>query len=198
MADHNASRRTLLAGTLGGSALGGFVLASGDPAEAFSVPSDPTSSFFLKIDGIPGDSIDSQFPDTISVFDWSWGVTNSISPVNTGGGAGKSKPHDFTFVSPMSVASPKLFLACAKGTHINKATLSARKQGGKEPYLVITMQNVFVTSYQTAPGPEDAFPRDVADLAYGAVTISYTTQNPEGGVGRTVTAGFDFLRNASV
>jgi type VI secretion system secreted protein Hcp len=198
MTEHTASRRTLLAGTLGGSALGGLVLASPDAAEAVTIPTDPTSSFFLAIDGIPGDSVDKQFAKTIDVLDWSWGVNTAISPTNTGSGAGKSKPQPFTFVARTSSASPKLFLACAKGTHFKSATLSARRSGDAAfVYLTIKLQNLFVTSYQVAPAPTDAFPLDVVQLEYGAVTISYTPQTAAGGPGTKVTAGFDFIKNTT-
>jgi type VI secretion system secreted protein Hcp len=181
---------------LGGTTLGGLLVASADSAEAVSVPADPTSSFFLVVDGIPGDSTDAGFPKSIEVLDWSWGVTSVISPTNTGSGAGKSKPGPFTFVARMSSASPKLFLACAKGTHIKTATLSARK-AGETPvvYLKIKLQNLFVTSVHDAPDPGDAFPLEVVTLEYGAVTITYIQQNPAGGIGTTVTAGFDFIKN---
>jgi len=196
MTEHTASRRTLLAGTLGGSALGGLVLGSAESAEAVSVPTDPTNDFFLDIDGIPGDSVEATFPKTIEVLDWSWGVTTAISPTNTGSGAGKSKPQPFRFVAHTSSASPKLFLACAKGTHIKTATLSARRAGvGAPVYLTIKLQNLFVTSYQVAPAPTDAAPIDVAQLEYGGVTITYTKQNDAGGIGTKVTAGFDFIKN---
>jgi type VI secretion system secreted protein Hcp len=196
MTEHTASRRTLLAGTLGGSALGGLVLASSDAAEAITIPTDPSSDFFLAIDGIPGDSLDARLPKTIEVLDWSWGVSSAISPTNTGGGAGKSKPRPFTFVARTSSASPKLFLACAKGTHIPSATLTARRVGDLPfVYLTIKLQNLFVTSYQVAPAPTDAYPLDVAQLEYGAVTITYTPQKQDGSAGAKVTAGFDFIKN---
>ncbi len=195
MADHSTTRRTLIAGTLGSSAFGGLVLASGGTAEAVEIPSDPSVSYFLAIDGIPGESLDERFPDTIDVLDWSWGVTNAISPTNTGHGVGKSKPAPFTFVSRTSVASPKLFLACATGKHIKSATLHGRKSGLAQPFLTIALGNLFVTSYKEAPGPVDAYPLDVVNLEYGAVTISYLQQNADGAGGRTVVAGFDFIKN---
>jgi type VI secretion system secreted protein Hcp len=197
MADHTTTRRTLLAGTLGGSALGGLVLGSDDAIAAVSVPSDPSSDFFLDVDGIPGDSLDARFPKTIEVLDWSWGVTTAISPTNTGSGAGKSKPQPFTFVARTGSASPKLFLACAKGTHIKKATLTARRVGDPPfVYLTIKLQNVFVTSYEVAPSPTNAAPFDVVRLEYGAVTVTSIVQNDRG-VGVPVTAGFDFIKNAA-
>ena len=198
MTDHTTTRRTLLAGTLGGSALGGLVLGSDDAIAAVSVPSDPSSDFFLTVDGIPGDSVDKQFPKSIEVLDWSWGVSSAISPTNGGSGAGKSKPQPLTFVARTSSASPRLFLSCAKGTHIKTATLTARRSGELPfVYLTIKLQNLFVTSYQVAPAPVDAFPLDVVRLEYGAVTVSYTPQGPDGRPLPKVTAGFDFIRDVA-
>ena len=196
MTDHVATRRTLLAGTLGGTALGGLVLGTTDSAEAITIPTAPSSDFFLVIDGIPGESVDQQFPKSIEVLDWSWGVNTAISPTNTGSGASKSKPQPFTFVARISVATPKLFLACAKGTHIKTATLTSRKAGETpQVNLVLKLENLFVTSDHVAPGPVDAFPLEVVQLEYGKVTVSYTEQSPAGGIGKTVTAGYDFLKN---
>lgn len=198
MTQHTASRRSLLAGTLGGSALGGLVLGAADAAEAVTVPSDPGSSFFLAIDGIPGDATDQALPKTIETLDWSFGVATAISPTNTGAGVGKSKPQPFTFVSRMSSASPKLFLACAKGTHIPTAKLTARR-AGEVPfvYLTLTLKNLFVTSYQTSPDPVNAFPLDVVRIEFGLVTVSFTAQKPDGSAGKAVTAGFDFIKNVA-
>jgi type VI secretion system secreted protein Hcp len=198
MSQQAASRRSLLAGTLGGSALGGLVLATPDSADAVTVPSDPGSSFFLAIDAIPGDETDADVPRTIRVLDWSFGAATAISPTNTGAGVGKSKPQPFTFVTRMSSASPKLFLACAKGTHIPTATLTARRVGAVPfVYLELTLKNLFVTSYQAAPHPVDAFPLDVVRLEYGAVRIAVKVQNLDGSA-RTVTTGFDFIENVVV
>ena len=114
MADHTATRRTLLAGTLGGSALGGLVLTT-DAEAAVTVPSAPAVDFFVALAGVPGESEDAQFPHTFDTLDWSFGETTSVSPTNTGSGVGKSRPQPFVFVAHTSVASPKLFLAWAKG-----------------------------------------------------------------------------------
>jgi type VI secretion system secreted protein Hcp len=48
------------------------------------------SSYFLKIDGIPGESLDSKHKDEIDVLSWSWGETQP-APANPGAGAGSGK-----------------------------------------------------------------------------------------------------------
>src|SRR6187549_606669 len=70
--------------------------------------------WFLKIDGIVGDSIDANHKGEIDVLSWSWGVTHAgggAGPGGGGGGAGKASFQDFHFVSRISKASPALFLS---------------------------------------------------------------------------------------
>ena len=75
-------------------------------------------SWFLKIDGVQGESTDISHKDEIGVLSWSWGVSHpSGVGTGSGGGAGKAAFQDFQFVTRVSKASPVLFLSCATGTH---------------------------------------------------------------------------------
>ena len=103
MADHSTTRRTLLAGTLGGSALGGLVLTT-DAEAAVSVPSAPAVDFFVDLAGVPGESQSEQFPNTFDTLDWSFGETTSVGPTNTGNGVGKVRPQPF--VIPTAASGP--------------------------------------------------------------------------------------------
>ena len=86
--------------------------------------------YFLKIDGIPGESTDSKHKNEIDIESWSWGEANSGSHAyGGGGGAGKVSVQDFNFTMHVNKASPKLFLACATGQHIKEALLTCRKAG---------------------------------------------------------------------
>ena len=104
------------------------------------MPTQPASAFFLLINGIKGDSTNVAHPKTIEVLDWTFGVDTAISPTNTGSGAGKSKPRDFTFVARTTIASPALFLATAKGTHFTAATLYARRTNVEQPFDYLTVK----------------------------------------------------------
>ncbi len=104
--------------------------------------------FFLKIDGIDGESSDAKHKNEIDIGAWSWGVVQSGAGAGGGGrGAGKVSMQDFQFVMNLSKASPKLLLACASGKHIKQATLTARKAGtGKQEYLTFKFSDVLVSS----------------------------------------------------
>ena len=84
--------------------------------------------YFLKVEGIDGESTDDKHKGEIDLESWSWGETNSGSfAAGGGGGAGKVVMQDLHVVSKMSKASPNLMIACATGQHIKKAVLTSRK-----------------------------------------------------------------------
>ena len=88
--------------------------------------------WFLKIDGIDGDSTSVQHKGEIDVQSWSWGVARPARRAGAsggGGGAGRASFQDFHFVSRISKASPALFLACATGQHHKEATLTGERAG---------------------------------------------------------------------
>lgn len=195
---HTSSRRAVLAGALSTGALGtGALGAVTMPSAAVDdIPTNPTSQFWLQIGAIVGDSVSAAHPKVIDVLTWSFGADTTISPFNTGSGPSKSKPRDFTFIARMGSHSPLLFLAAAKGQKFLKATLWARKSSGTSDYLVVTLENVYVTSYSTAPSDFDATPMDVVRLDIGEVTHTFKPQKPDGSLGTPITARFDFVTNA--
>src|SRR4026207_2227247 len=102
---------------------------------------------FMKIDGIKGESGDDKHKDEIDVLSWSWGMSNSGSAhVGGGAGAGKVNVQDLSFTKYVDSSSPKLLLACCKGTHYTEANLIVRKAGDNPvEYIKIKMEEVMVT-----------------------------------------------------
>ena len=111
----------------------------------------------------------------IELNSWSWGVTNGGSAYSTtsGAGTGKVSFHDLSFTKKVDAASPKLFLHCAKGTHFQKVTLTSRKAGETpQEYLVITLEEVLITSIQLAgSGPGDEIPSEQVTLNFAKATM---------------------------
>ena len=77
---------------------------------------------FLKLDGIKGESTDTQHREEIDVASFSWGLSQQRT-MGTGGGsgAGKADFRDLQVITNVSQASPQLLLACAAGRHIQTA-----------------------------------------------------------------------------
>jgi type VI secretion system secreted protein Hcp len=150
--------------------------------------------YFLKIDGIKGESHVDGHKDEIQLESWSWGESNSGTFASGGGGgAGKVHMQDFHFVMHYNVSSPKLFLACATGQHIAKANLTCRKAGGKQnPYLKVEFTDVLVSSYQSGGSAHgDILPTDQISLNFAKIKIEYDLQDEKGATQNAGNAGYD-------
>jgi type VI secretion system secreted protein Hcp len=133
--------------------------------------------FFLKIDGIKGESTDTQHKDHIQIESFSWGVSNS-STVTGGGSAGKATFKEFTVTKKTDRSSPPLMLSCAAGTHIPSATFVVRRaaEPGAPPtegYYVITLNDVLVSSFSTAGNGTDDKPTESVSLNFAKIEFSY-------------------------
>lgn len=156
--------------------------------------------YFLKIEGIDGESNDSKHKGEIEIESFSWGETQSGSSAGGGGGgAGKVSMQDFHFVMKINKASPKLFLACATGEHIKKAVLIARKAGKtQQEYLKWTFSDLLISSYQTGGSQGDAIPTDQVSFNFTKIEVEYKEQKPDGSLGAAIPAGYNLKENKTV
>lgn len=140
--------------------------------------------FFLKIDGIKGESRDAKHAGQIEIESFSWGLSNPGSAgVGGGGAAGKVSMQDFHFVTPVSTASPQLMLGCATGKHLKQAILTVRKAGGKqEDYLTVKMTDILVSSFQQGGAGGDVQPMDQVSLNFSKVELQVVGEDAAGRV----------------
>ena len=159
------------------------------------------ADYFLKIDGIEGESHDEKHPGEIQLDSWSWGASQGgTMSAGGGGGAGKVNMQDFHFTMTVNKAAPKLVLACASGQHIPKAVLICRKAGKEQQeFLKYTFSDLLVSSYQTGgSGGSSALPVEQISLNYTKIEIEYKEQKADGSLGGAVTAGWDLKKNSKV
>lgn len=152
------------------------------------------ADYFLKVDGIEGESPDHKHKNEIQLESWSFGASQSgTMAYGGGGGAGKVSMQDFHFVMKANKASPKLFLACATGDHIKSATLVCRKAGKEQQeYLKFTFTECLVSSYQTGGSSHsDVLPLDQISLNFGKIEFEYKEQKADGTLGGAVKSGYD-------
>ena len=157
--------------------------------------------WFLKVDGIPGESTDVAHKDEIDVLAWSWGLSQAgpAGGSGGGGGAGKAEFEDFHFVTRISQASPKLFLAAAAGTHIKWAALTGVRGSAKKgaEYLKYKLSDVLVTSVNHDASEPEA-PTEQFSLGYSKFEISYKPTTAKGTLGSSIDAGWDLKSNKKV
>ena len=155
------------------------------------------SDIFAKIGDIKGESTDSKHKDEIDIMSFSWGMSNTASSASGGGGgAGKVQFQDFHFTTNTNKSSPKLFLACATGEHIKEATITVLRPGeNRQQYIVIKMNDVLISSYQTGGSSGADRPTDQVSMAFAKIEYSYTPQRADGSLDAAVTEGWDLKAN---
>jgi type VI secretion system secreted protein Hcp len=172
-----------------------------DKASAQPVPFTPAlapgltgpNDYFLKIDGVAGESRDFKHKDEIDILSFSWGASQPGR-----GGAPKVQMEDMKFVMRVNKASPKLMLHCATGEHIKGAILTVRKAGkDQQEYLKWTLTDVLVSSYKTG-GSQGTIPADEFALDFGRIDVEYKEQRPDGSLGGSTRFGFDLKANKAL
>jgi type VI secretion system secreted protein Hcp len=148
--------------------------------------------YFLKIDGIQGESRDDRHKDEIDIESFSWGETQSGTfAVGGGGGSGKVSMQDFHFTMTVNKASPALFLACAQGEHIKNAILTCRKAGkDQQEFMKVTMNDVLVSSFQIG-GAGGVVPTDQISLNFAKIEVEYKEQDATGKLVGSIKKWFD-------
>jgi type VI secretion system secreted protein Hcp len=156
--------------------------------------------YFIKFDGIKGESADAKHKDEIDIESWSWGETQTgSSGTGGGGGAGKVQMQDFHFVMKLNRASISLMKACATGQHIKMATLTARKAGkDQQEYLTIKFTDILVSSFQTGGSEQgQAVPTDQVSFNFAKIEVEYKPQKPDGAAAPPEQFKFDLKSNKS-
>jgi type VI secretion system secreted protein Hcp len=154
------------------------------------------AGFFLKIDGIKGESIDAVHRDSIEVLSWSWGASNASTSTAGGGGAGAGKVsmQDFHFTCKLDKSSPWLALAVADGKHIPTADLHLRAPhapGTQAPpdFYKVTFKDLIVTSYSmsgSSSSSSDSSAEHSFKVSFSQITFTHTAAD-----GTVTSTGWD-------
>jgi len=155
---------------------------------------------FLKVDGAPGESMDSQHKDWIEILSYHHGVQQPVSTVvSSSGGATAERANftAFTVTKLVDKSSPKLFEACFTGRHIKEVVIEVCRAGGdKQKFMEIKMEKVLISNYDHDGGGNADFPVESVSFAPATIKMTYSQQKREDGtVGGSVAAGWDLMAN---
>ena len=151
--------------------------------------------YFLKLDGIEGESQDEKHKNEIQIMSWSWGASQVSSVSGTGGsGAGKADLSDFSIMTNFDKATPKFFKSICAGAHIKTGMMFAIKSGSDgKPYLKVDFKELFVSSLQISASSE--IPTVSLSFTYNEIKIDYSVQNEQGNLTSTGPVTFNLKEN---
>jgi type VI secretion system secreted protein Hcp len=165
-------------------------------ASAQVVTSGEPVIYFLKLEGIEGESEHSLHKDELVITSYSWEESSMDVPhLGGGGGRAAAEIEDFNFTAPLSKASPKLMQSVAQGNSIDEAVFTVRKvMGDQQPVLLeVKLERVFVTDYHTSSigyRPIESF-----SLNFAKITYTYYVYDDAGNFEETIVGGWNVEAN---
>jgi type VI secretion system secreted protein Hcp len=144
---------------------------------------------FLWIDGIAGNSSDSEHKNWIEITAFNIAATQAISrTASSAGDAAVGRVHlsQFCIVKQVDSASPKMLQACCSGERFKKiATHIYRAGGEKQKYVEYSFEDVIISGIHSGnnydPIPS-SFPEEVVWFEYAKANMVYSQQNPATGL----------------
>jgi type VI secretion system secreted protein Hcp len=153
--------------------------------------------YFLKLDGIDGESQDAKHTNQIELLSWSFGGTQGgIRNTGQGLSQGKVDLQDFGFQMNANKASPAIFAAMCGGDHIKSAILTACKAGKEQQeYLKWTFTEVMVSSYSTSGSSEN--PVESITLTFNECKQSYAPSKKDGSLAAAIEKTYNRSTNVN-
>jgi len=155
---------------------------------------------YLQIEGIKGESMDSNHPGWIELTSAQWGVTQPKSATaSTAGGhtAERCEHKTIAFTKLVDLASPLLMQTCSMGKTVPKAKLEfMRADGDGKPikYYEVELENVII-SHKDQVVHEGSILHDSIGLRFSKVRWKYTQQKIAGGASGNTAGGWDLACN---
>ncbi len=158
---------------------------------------------FANFGDIKGECTDKDHKDWIMILSYDHGVTQpaSVTQKTAGGRTAEAVNHqEFKIVKLVDAATPKLYEAACKGTHIPEITIEVWRAGGDPlKYLEVKLKDTLISGVVTNGNPsgQHGFPTETVSLVYGAIEWTYTKQKPDGTAGGNVAAKWNVSQGAA-
>ena len=169
------------------------------------------SDFFIKLDGIDGESNDKAHGKWIEVVNFKHGSLQNITAGRTTDVSGRGSFTPFTFVHMLDKATPKIQQFCMNGQKIAKVTFNVCRAiaGVQVPVYEVTMENCKIVRAEVetvVPGTSGdvvlpladnaAAPTETVDIVAGKITWKYTAIKADNTKDGAVEAAFNQVENA--
>lgn len=152
------------------------------------------TNIYLKLDGLPGESMDHQHKDWIEVESFNWGVDNPASfAIGQGGQATQAHIAAISLQKQCDKSSVAMFKACTTGKHIPKGTISCLKLDGENrvEYLKIDLTDIMVSNFQWSGNGGEHLVHEHVSLVFAEFKEAYKLQQDKGSAGGNTDFGFN-------
>jgi type VI secretion system secreted protein Hcp len=158
---------------------------------------------FVNFGDIKGESTDKDHKDWVMITQFDHEVTQppSVTQKTAGGRTAEAVQHsEFKIVKLVDAATPKLYEAACKGTHIPEVTIECWRAGGDPlKYFEIKLKEVLISGVIANGNPtgNHGFPSETVKMTYGAIEWTYTKQKADGTAGGNVAAKWSLSQGAA-
>ena len=158
---------------------------------------------FVNFGDIKGECTDKDHKDWVMALSYSHGVTQppSVTQKTAGGRAAEEVNHsEFCITKLVDAATPKLYEAACKGTHIPEITVELWRAGGDPlKYMEFKLKEVLISgvTHDGDPTGQAQFPTETIAMTYGAIQWTYTKQKPDGTASGNVAAKWNVATGAA-
>ena len=171
------------------------------------------SDFFIKIDGIDGESSDKSHAKWIEVIAFEHGSVQNVGVGRATDVSGRGQFMPFSFTHLVDKATPKLQQFCMSGQKVAKVQFMVCRAvaGAQVPVYEVTMENVKIAKTQvksvvngssaplidTYAGVDGVYiPIEIVELVPGKITWKVTAIKPDNTKDGAVEASFNQVENA--
>jgi type VI secretion system effector, hcp1 family len=161
------------------------------------------SDFFLKLDGIDGQSNDKAHGKWIEVMEFSHGGAQNVSLARGADVAGRGQFLPFSFTHLVDKATPKLQQFCMNGQKIAKAEFHVCRAiaGVSTSVYEVKLENVKVARAEVKvadvrDGSGAVEPVETVELIAGKITWKVTPIKPDNTKDGAIEAAFDQISNS--
>lgn len=153
---------------------------------------------YLKLDGVPGECIDSKHKEWIQLLSFSHAM-NQAGSMFSGGGQSTSGRVDVADVSVMKrvdKATPKLSWHLATGTHIKSGIVEfCQSSKDKHVFMKYSFEDIVVSSLSPSVSHGGDFPVESLSYRFSKIEWEYTPIDEKGGKQPSVKAWWDVKEN---
>lgn len=158
---------------------------------------------FINFGDIKGECTDRDHKDWVMVTEFDNEITQPPSVTQKTAGARSAEAvqfSEFKIVKLLDAATPKLYEAACKGTHIPEVTLECWRAGGSPlKYFEVKLKEVLISAVLSNGAPQGplGFPSETVRMTFGAIQWTYTKQKPDGTAGGNVAAKWSLAKGAA-